>query len=148
MRGNFVPALGSRRLSTGLALLTLACAIVVAAFVGVALAAGNTVHVHPPADAKLNVAYSVSITGHTAGSERLYLFIDFHKCGATPAVEHQRANGDIWTLPGGKYKRTAKGWRSSLRGPDHACAYVQKLSQPVNSGAGILAHSFAGYTIH
>ncbi len=126
----------------------LASAIVVVAFVGVAYAAGNNVHPVVPAHAKVNVLYSITPKGHATGPKRLYLFVDNNPCGSSPAVEHQRANGDIWNLKGGNFSKTATGWRSPRSGTVHACTYLQKPGAPVNGSTGIVAHGFKAYTVH
>jgi hypothetical protein len=125
----------------------LGCAIAAVAFVGPASAAGNGLQLTVPKHASVGVPYSVTISGNAVKAERLYIFLDYHKCGATPADEHQRTSGNYWTVHGG-FTRTSSGWTSSRRGKDHACAYLAKLSEPLNSPSGVLAHAFAGYQIH
>lgn len=128
--------------------LSLAAALVVLGFAGAAVArGGNRVHVRVPKHAKLNRYYSISLHGSAAKTERLYLFLDYHGCGANPAVEHARANGDVWIVHG-SFNEVAKHWRSSLRGVDHACAYLQRASKPENSRGGIVARASKAYRVH
>jgi hypothetical protein len=125
----------------------LAAAILATACAGSALASGNRAHVKVPKHAKAGVAYAVTIGGHTAAIARLYLFIDYHKCGANPAVEHQRANGVYWTVQG-TFTKTSHGWRTPTKGPDHACVYLVKPSAPIDSPLGVLVRARAKYRIH
>lgn len=126
----------------------LSAGVVIVACVGVALATGYSVGMKAPAHAKMGVPYSVSFHGTAAQSVRWYLFVDYHRCGANPAVEHLRAAGADGTLRRGKFHHTSSGWTSSRRGTDHACVYLAKLSAPFNGSKGVLAHSFASYRIH
>jgi hypothetical protein len=125
----------------------LAGAILAIACVGSALASANRAEIKVPKRAKAGVAYAVTIHGHAAALARLYLFIDYHKCGANPAVEHQRANGVYWTVQG-KFSKTSHGWRTPTKGPDHACVYLVNPSAPIDSPLGVLVRSRAKYRIH
>jgi hypothetical protein len=125
----------------------LAVAILAVACVGSAQASGNRAHIKVPKHAKAGVAYAVGIQGHAAAIARLYLFIDYHKCGANPAVEHQRANGVYWTVRG-TFAKTSHGWRTPTKGPDHACVYLVKPSAPIDSALGVLVRARAKYRIH
>jgi hypothetical protein len=63
-------------------------------------------------------------------------------------VEHHRANGDIWTVQG-QFKKISKHWLAPRRyiGLDHACGYLQRLSEPENSDSGVLARGFTTYAV-
>lgn len=121
--------------------------ILAVAGVGSALASANHADIKVPKRAKAGVAYAVTIRGHAAASARLYLFIDYHTCGANPAVEHQRANGVYWTVQG-KFSKTSHGWRTPTKGPDHACVYLVNPSEPIDSPLGVLVRARAKYRIH
>jgi hypothetical protein len=125
----------------------LAGAILAIACVGSALASGNRAQIKVPKRAEAGVSYAVTIHGHTAALARLYLFIDYHKCGANPAVEHQRANGVYWTVQG-KFSKTSRGWRTPTKGPDHACVYLVNPSAAIDSPLGVLMRARAKYRIH
>ncbi len=125
-----------------------------------AWAAGNTVSVKPPSNAKVSPStcssstptgcrvFSISLSGHAKTSARLYMFLDYHACGANPAVEYDSGDaGYVWGVSG-SFHKVSKGWYSDKSGTDHVCAYLQKPSQPENSAGGILAHRFARFTIH
>src|SRR5437763_6188653 len=86
---------------------------VLALFAATALATGNFVTAHAPRHAQANQHYSIKLSGHAKRIERLYMFVDYHRCGATPAAEHARANGDIWTVQGDFAVKSA-GWSSPL----------------------------------
>jgi hypothetical protein len=125
----------------------LTAAILGTACVGSALASSNHAHVKVPKHAKAGAAYAVTVRGHTAKIARLYLFIDYHTCGANPAVEHQRANGVYWTVQGA-FTKTSRGWRTPTKGPDHACVYLVNPSAPIDSPLGVLVRARAKYRIH
>ena len=108
---------------------------------------GNSVAAHPPSNARVKTAYSIKLSGHAIGTKTLYLFVDYKTCASTPAGEHARASGDIWTVQG-NFSETSKGWKSPSAGPDHACAYLVKRPEPKNPNTGVVAHAFATYTIH
>ena len=91
-------------------------------------------------------AYPITLRGSAAASERLYLFVDSQGCGATPSVEHNRANGVIWYVTGG-FTRVSR-WRASAKGIDHACGYLQRSTEPLNSSGGIVAHGVISYRVH
>jgi hypothetical protein len=111
-----------------------------------ALAAGNSVHVHAPLHAQAKVSYNLKLHGHAVGTKLLYIFVDYKQCAATPAKEHERANGYIWSVSG-DYSKTATA-KTPRSGTDHACAYLVKKSEPKNPSSGIVAHDFVTYTIH
>jgi hypothetical protein len=131
-----------------LKLLALTAAILVTAFAGAAIAGGSSVHVNVARHVRKGVAYAITMRGFAAGKERLYLFVDYYSCGSTPAVEHSShaANGDYWTVHG-HFVRISKDWHSSLKAVDHACVYLVRLSAPINSSTGVVAHAFRGYKI-
>jgi hypothetical protein len=89
------------------------------------------------------------VKGHAARKERLYLFIDYFKCGATPHVEHavHAANGDFWTVQG-RFVALSPGWRSPRAAPYHACAYLVKPSEPLNPTRGIIKRKFRAFQVH
>ena len=117
-----------------------------ATFAATALAAGNTLHVHAPSDALALQKYQVKIHGHANGIKRLYVFLDYAGCRATPAAEHQRANGYIWEVSG-DYSETGIG-KSPRSGTNHICAYLAKPSKAKNPATGIVATDFVTFTIH
>ena len=123
-------------------------AVLVIACVGTALATGNSVHVQTPLTVPHGVQYSITLRGFAVNPERLYLFVDVHTCGANPSVEHHRANGFVWTVDG-HFKEVSKGWfvRRGYVGLDHACGYLQSLSEPANSPFGVLARGFTTYAV-
>jgi hypothetical protein len=125
----------------------LAAAVLAIGCVGSAVASDNHADVKVPKRAKAGVAYAVTIHGHAAAVARLYLFIDYHQCGANPAVEHQRANGVYWTVKG-TFAKTSHGWRTPTKGPDHACVYLVNPSAPIDSPLGVLVRAHAKYRIH
>jgi hypothetical protein len=126
------------RAATTIGVLAIAC-------VGTALATGNTIHVQAPAAVPDGKTYSITLRGYAAHTERLYLFVDVHKCARNPSVEHGRASGFIWTVDG-HYKRVSNGWVvHHYVGLDHACGYLQALSEPANSPFGVLARGSATY---
>ncbi len=131
----------------------LTAAILVTACVGTALAAGNSVHAKPPKNVKVNANYKIKIHGSAPNGGQLYLFIDYHKCGASPAAEYARtgnggsAYGLYWASVHGTFSRSG-GFSSHVVGQDHACVYLTNASAPKNGTTGILAHSFKGYKIH
>jgi hypothetical protein len=114
--------------------------------VGTAVASSNSVQVTPPSSVPAKTLYSISLSGHAARKERLYLFVDYHKCGANPQVEHSRASGDYWYV-NGDFTEVAKGWYARKTGKDHVCAFLQKKSQAVNAAGGVTAHAFKAYQI-
>jgi hypothetical protein len=122
-------------------------AVLAIACVGSAVASDYHAEVKVPKRAKAGVAYAVTIDGHAAAVARLYLFIDYHKCGANPAVEHQRANGVYWMVHG-KFTKTSHGWRTPTKGPDRACVYLVDPSAPIDSALGVLVRAHAKYRIH
>jgi hypothetical protein len=123
------------------------CALVLLGIAAPAVAGGNSVSVTVPKHVRQNVSYSVTLSGVAAHRERLYLFVDYHSCAATPAVEHSRTNGDIWMVSG-SYHVTSKGWKSSAKGTDHGCGYLQRASSPLNGRSGILARGSVSYRVH
>ena len=131
--------------SSALRTATIVAAVLATAGVGTALATGNSVHVHAPVAVPDGKSYSITLHGFAAHRERLYLFVDIHKCARNPSVEHRRASGFIWTVDG-RFKRFSGGWVvHHYVGLDHACGYLQKLSKPANSPFGILARDSATY---
>src|SRR5581483_4449638 len=103
--------------SIGGALFAISC-------VGTALATGNSVQVHTPVTVPDGKTYSITLRGSAAQMERLYLFVDVHKCGRNPSVEHGRATGFIWTVSG-TFKQVSRGWVvHHYVGLDHACAFL------------------------
>jgi hypothetical protein len=126
----------------------LAGALLTCTSVGVALATGNGVEVRGPAHARVHVAYAISFHGTVDEKVRWYLFVDYHRCGPNPAVEHTRANGIYGTFPKGDFHHRSPGWTSSQAGTDHACVYLTKRSAPFNGATGVIAHSFATYQIN
>jgi hypothetical protein len=124
----------------------LTAAVVMVGCAGSALANGDSVRVQTPVTVPDGVQYSITLRGFAVGRERLYLFVDLHACGANPSIEHRRADGFVWTVAG-RFKEVSKHWvvRSGYVGLDHACGYLQKLSEPQNSPFGILAHGFTTY---
>jgi hypothetical protein len=136
--------MGTRRAFKSASIISATLAI---ACVGTALATANSVHVHAPVAVPDGKNYSITLGGSAAHPERLYLFVDVHKCSRDPSVEHHRASGFIWTVSG-LYKRVSSGWVvHNYVGLDHACGYLQKLSAPANSGLGILARGSATYAV-
>ncbi len=133
---------GRRRFATVVGLI----GMVTAASVGTAIASGNSIHIRVPSGATAGVQYSVKLHGFAAHSERLYMFIDHHKCGANPAVEHARANGDYWTV-NGSYHKVSSGWSSPVVGKQHVCGYLQSLSKPLNAAGGVLAHTSKSFMV-
>ena len=123
-----------------------AVAITGAVFAGSALAAGNSVRVKLQGTPKAGKRYGFVITGNAVRNARLYLFVDYVRCGPNPAVEHARANGNIWTVRG-RFTRTSTGWSSKVRGADHACVYLTKRSAKRNGAHGVLAHAFLTYQV-
>lgn len=115
--------------------------------VATALASGNAVNAQPPSTVHVGTPYAIRLSGHANKTERLYMFVDYHGCAATPAGEHVRANGDIWTV-NGDFKEKSAGWTSPLKGKDHVCAYLVKASAPKNPSGGVLAHDFVSYQVH
>ncbi len=106
----------------------------------------SSVIAHPPTNARAKTGYSIRLTGHAAGAETLYAFLDYRGCAATPAIEHTRANGYIWAVQG-NFSKTANG-NSPRAGQNHVCAYLVKKTAPKNPNAGVLAHDFVPFTIH
>lgn len=142
------------RLFTTSMLATIAAAGVVAT---TAWAAGNTISIKTPSDAKTSPTtcgksqigcryFSVGLSGHAITTETLYMFLDRHTCGANPAVEHRRADAQVWTVHGSYH--VSQKWYSEKGGTAHVCAYLQKASEPENAAGGVLAHKFARFTIH
>ncbi len=105
----------------------------------------NSLTIHPPTNARVNTPYSVKLSGHAGVPEALYLFTDYKGCGATPAIEHARANGYIWPVQG-NFSKLSTG-KSPRAGQDHLCAYLVNRSAPRNPNGGVLAHSFVTFTI-
>jgi hypothetical protein len=129
----------------------LAAMILCAVLVGTALAkSANSMRLIVPAHAKVNQKYSVTVKGHVAKKETLYLFIDYYKCGRTPYAEHvlHAANGDYWSLKAGKFTARSPGWRSPRKAPYHACAYLVKASAPLNPRHGVIARKFKTFRVH
>ncbi len=126
---------------------TLLGGVLSALFVTTALASGNVVHAYPPGHARVNIPYAIKLSGHANRTERLYMFVDYHSCASTPAGEHVRANGNIWTV-NGDFKEKSPGWKSPLKGKDYVCAYLVKASAPKNPNGAVLAHDFVTYYIH
>lgn len=106
----------------------------------------NSVIAHPPAHARAGRPYSIKLSGHAVGAESLYVFLDYRGCGATPAIEHARANGFIWAVEG-NFSEIGRG-KSPRAGHNHVCAYLVRRSAPKNPNAGVLAHDFVTFTIH
>lgn len=126
---------------------TVTGAVLAIACLGTALATGNSVHVHAPVAVPDGKTYSITLRGSAAHPERLYLFVDIHRCARNPSVEHTRASGFTWTVSG-SFKRVSGGWVvHHYVGLDHACGYLQKLSEPDNSPFGVLARGSATYAV-
>jgi hypothetical protein len=126
----------------------LAVVVGMVALASPALAGGDRVRVSVPSYVQRNVAYSITLRGFVVGRARLYLFVDYRRCGPNPAVEHARANGTIWSVVHGRFKVVDRGWLAHLRGIDHACGYLQRLSEPRNAAGGILARGSVAYRVH
>jgi hypothetical protein len=117
---------------------------------GTALAAGaNRIRLGAPRDARSGVGYTVSVSGHAAKEERLYLFVDYHACGRNPAIEtvHGGVYGVHWIVKRGKFHERLRVTSTGV-GTDHLCAYLQKRSEPLNAPGGILARAHLSYRIH
>lgn len=132
--------------------LILGACLSAALVVGTALATANTLHLKIPL-ARVGSAYGITISGSTSGVEHLYLFIDSLRCGANPAVEHSRANKKTGTSHGyytaavnGSFSIT-KGFKTTARITDHACAYLTKASTRAYSRKGVLARVFKAYRV-
>lgn len=98
-----------------------------------------------------DVGYSIKVRGYALGPARLYLFIDFHRCGPNPAVERRHgADGVIFYVIHRGHFSTVRHERSHVTRDltDHACAYLQDQSLPVNSPGGILARGSVAYRVH
>ncbi len=134
------------RLASRLLLLT--AAIVVCAFGGTALAAGNSISITPPTNAKINKSYSFTVSGSAGQIERLYVFDDVLKCGPNPHVEHavHNANGDDFIV-NGSFRKNSRGWRSPRRTTYYVCAYLVQISQPFNPKSGVLLHASKGFQV-
>ena len=132
----------TRRFSSAL----LATGLLAAVLAASAWAAGNVIRISTPRHATANHNYSIGFRGHANTTEHLYMFVDAHACGANPAIEHARANGDIWTVKG-NFHVVAKGWHGPAS-KQHVCAYLVKFSEPENSPNGVLAHRFKGFIVH
>ncbi len=135
----------SRRIS---ALLLLTAATVLCAFGGAALAAGNSISINVPTNAKVNKNYSFTVSGFAPTTERLYYFNDVKKCGANPHVEHavHNANGYAPTVHG-NFKYVSGGWRSPQAKTYYVCAYLVKSSEPKNGPNGVLLRASKGFTV-
>lgn len=134
-----------RNLRTTAVAAVLACAV----FAGTALAAGNSVSVGVAGHVGFNKNFTVKLSGHAAKKSTLYLFIDALKCGSSPGVEHftHHANGVFWSLKkGGSYTKPS-GWKVGKRGTFHACGYLVKASEPLNSTAGVLARGSKAFKV-
>jgi hypothetical protein len=117
-----------------------------------ALAGGahhNQIHLTVPKHARASKPYAISLQGYAKTKERLYLFLDYAKCGSNPSIEHgaHGANGVYWTVKG-PFHEVSNGWLSKKTGKDHACAYLQPISDPLNSPADVRARAAARYRIH
>ena len=112
------------------------------AFVGVALAAGNTVHIHAPRHAHVGGTVTVKFTGTTSGSAPKFLaaFIDQtgSRCASTGVAEGGRAGvkeKDFFNL-GHRYTKKAR--IVNLR-RSYICAYLQVRNKA--AGYPTLAHA-------
>lgn len=132
----------------GSLLLLLTAAVLVCAFGGAALAAGNSIRITPPTNAKINKSYSFTVSGTAGQIERLYLFDDVLRCGPNPHVEHSvhNANGDDFIV-NGAFSKTSRGWRSPRRATYHICAYLVQISQPFNPKSGVLLRAGKGFSV-
>jgi hypothetical protein len=122
----------------------LAAAILCTVLVGTAFAAGNTLKVGVPSNAHVGKQFSLTIRGHAAKKEGLFLFLDVFRCASTPAAEHARhAPGPNPVAVKGKFDLISKHWVVKKAIKVHACAYLVKLS----NGA-VIVHSFASFRVH
>ncbi len=122
--------LSRRWRSTGLLVLSVTL-LFAASFAGSARAAGNSLGIQPPTNAKVGKGYSFTVSGVAASSERLYLFDDIDSCGPSPHVEHavHDANGGEYVVSG-SFTKTSGGWRSPKATTYHICAYLASSSAP------------------
>lgn len=134
---------------SSLPLLLLTAAIVVTPFAGAALAAGNSLSIKPPINAKVGKSYSFTVSGVAASAERLYLFDDIDACGPSPHVEHavHNANGDDFQVSG-SFTETSHGWRSPKATSYNICAYLVTSSAPYNPTSGyVLARTSKSFKV-
>jgi hypothetical protein len=124
-------------------------AILAFGLAGSAIAGGDSLGLKVPAHAKVQRLYKVTVHGHAATNERLYLFIDVFKCAKNPHAERvaHSAPGYFWYVKGSFSKTTKWRWNSPNPVTDHACAYLQDPSQPLNAAGGVVAHAFKHYRI-
>jgi trypsin len=108
--------------------------------------AANSITITAPSHATAHHAYSIRVTGHANTTERLYVFLDYRGCARTPAGEHNRANGYLWTVQGA-FSKTSQG-KSPQAGQNHVCAYLAKNSEPKNSPNGVLAQAFKSFRVY
>jgi hypothetical protein len=111
-----------------------------------ALAAGNSVHVRVPSDARKNVHYRIKLHGHAAGQKVLYIFVnDLKPCASTPAKDRKRANGFRWAVQG-DYAESVLGLTHHT-GQVYACAYLaQYIGKQIPDSS--VAHRFTTFTVH
>ena len=129
-------------------LLLLTAAVVVCGFGGSALAAGNSLSITPPTNAKVHKSYSFTVSGSAGQIERLYFFDDVEKCGPSPHVEHalHNANGDDYIV-NGSFNKLSHGWRSPKATTYNVCAYLVQISQPFNPKNGVLLRSSKTFSV-
>lgn len=92
---------------------------------GSALArARNSIHVAAPAHAAKNAVYNVAISGFSTKRDQAYLFVDYRPCAASVSAERRIAPGEeVPYTVHGAFTRVS-GWKSSMSGVDHACAFL------------------------
>jgi hypothetical protein len=122
-------------------------------FTAPALAAGSVINMRTPGDATAGSEYSIRLTGHVSGKEKLYLFVSPSTetggplpCKRTPASENKLASGTFWSLRRGSFTRSSK-WTSAAPGAVSACAYLVKEGEPQVPSRGVLAHRFGSFTV-
>jgi predicted secreted protein len=124
----------------------LALALGLVAFVGVAVAAGNSVHIQAPRHAHLGSTITVTFSGNTSGAAPKFLaaFIDQtgSPCAATGVAEAGRPGvgakeKDFFNL-GGHYVKRARIVNLQR---SYICAYLQVR----NKAAGYPTIAHAGY---
>lgn len=123
----------AKRVAMWTALVLMGCA-------GTAVAASNAVHVKTPRHARYGRPYSISVRGHAAGRERLYLFVDRYPCMDSPYGEHyaRLAPERIWYVRG-SFTKVSRHWRTKFRAVFRACVYLQVDGLPANTAGGVLA---------
>jgi hypothetical protein len=120
----------------------LAAAILCMGLAGTALAGASKIsRVGVPSHAKVNKEFSITIRGHAAKRERLYLFLDFFKCAGGPAGERSHHAPSVSGPVHGRFNLISKHWKSGRAGRIHACTYL------VGQGSGVIAHRFASFQV-